>query len=266
MANRYNPNYDTEDDMNFGRGRKGKAKPEKANKTTKDFHKTTQAAENRLEKMAVVPQTPNQEILANALQNKTLTFVMGPAGCGKSYLSCYAAARALASKEVDQILITRSMVTVGKDIGFLPGTEVEKTSPYLAPLLEALGEFLGKMEVEKLIKAEIIKIVPIALLRGYTFKNSFVILDEAQNLDTHELKTVLTRVGEGSRLAVLADIGQVDVTARGFKMGLEDFIKRLEVYSQTTITSEIGVVRLTNDDVIRSGLVKTVLEIYDIEV
>ena len=264
MANRFNVDRDGEDDGR-PRGRRGKSQV-KPTKADKGFHKTTQAAETRLEKHAVTPKTRNQEILCETLQRKTLTFVMGPAGCGKSYLSVYSAARALAAKEVDQILLTRSMVTVGKDIGFLPGNEIEKTSPYLAPLLEALGEFLGKMEVEKLIRAEIIKIVPIALLRGYTFKNSFVILDEAQNLDVHELKTVLTRVGEGSQLAVLSDIDQCDVTNRGFKMGLPDFISRLEVYSQNNPNTEIGVVRLTNADVVRSELVRQVLDIYDTEI
>lgn len=271
MARHYNRSS-ADDDAPIFENRKSRraamnAKNEKKKtKEDKGFHKTTQAAEHRLERHAVVPQTRNQEILCKTLQEKVLTFVLGPAGTGKSYLSCYAAAKALASKEVDQILITRSMVTVGKDIGFLPGTEVEKVSPYLAPLLEALGEFMGKAEVEKLIKAEIIKIVPIALLRGYTFKRSFVILDEAQNLDTHELKTVLTRVGEGSQLVVLADTAQVDVTARGFHMGLTDFIKRLEVYNNTNPSAEIGVVRLTNEDVVRSMLVRQILDIYDTEI
>lgn len=270
MARHYNHQHNDEDAIFENRKARRaamNAKTEaKKTKADKGFHKTTQAAEHRLEKMAVVPKTANQEILFKTLATKVLTFVLGPAGTGKSYISCYAAAKALASKEVEQILITRSMSTVGKDIGFLPGTEVEKVSPYLAPLLEALGEFMGKAEVEKLIKAEIIKIVPIALLRGYTFKRSFVILDEAQNLDTHELKTVLTRVGEGSQLVVLADTAQVDVTTRGFHMGLTDFIRRLEVYSQGIETNEIGVVRLTNEDVVRSELVKRILEIYDTEI
>jgi phosphate starvation-inducible PhoH-like protein len=192
--------------------------------------------------------------------------VTGPAGSGKTYLAVHAAAQALARKEVNQILVSRTMATVGAEIGHLPGTEVEKMAPYVAPMLEALNEFFGKYEVEKMIKAEIIKIVPVALLRGYTFKHSYVLIDEAQNMTAHELKTVLTRLGEGSKMAVMADVAQVDCTHRNFNSGLLDFMNRLLVYTQSVASEFIGVVTLTNDDVVRSAIVREILEIYDVEV
>jgi phosphate starvation-inducible PhoH-like protein len=221
------------------------------------LHRTTQASEVRLGKIAVTPQTPNQKKLWETLQEKMLTVVVGPAGSGKTYLSAYAAATALVRKDVLNIFISRPMVTVGKEIGHLPGSELDKMLPYVAPMIEYFNEFFGPEEVQKMLKSKVIRVVPIALLRGYTFKDTFVIIDEAQNTTPHEFKTIITRMGEGSKMVVLGDLDQSDVNTRNFVSGPEDFVRRMHEPNKN-----IGVAELTEEDILRSELVKDIVGIY----
>lgn len=228
---------------------------EKKKKKSKD--KFTEKSSNNFKKLEIRPQTENQEKLHKILNNKILSFAFGPAGCGKTYLAVHAAVVALMRNEISKIVITRSMVAVGKELGYLPGDEKEKMLPYVAPMIEYLNEFLGKDEVTKLLKIGTIEIVSIALLRGYTFKNSFIILDEAQNTTPHELKTILTRIGENSKMAILADLDQSDIQKSNFISGPEDFCRRIDEKSEL-----MGFVELDENDVLRSEVVKEILKIY----
>lgn len=225
----------------------------------------TNAAEARFKKVEVEARTENQQVFMDLLQNKTITFGVGCAGTGKSFLAVHAAVMALVSGQVDSIVITRTMTTVGKAIGHLPGTEQEKLMPYVAPMVEYLSEFLGREEVNKLIKANIIRVIPLALLRGYTFRNAFIILDEAQNTTPNELKTILTRIGDGSRMAVLGDLEQCDIEKHGFVNGLEDFVDKMSRHRKKNpdVDVDIDGVEFDLEDIQRSKIVRDVLEIYD---
>jgi len=240
--------------------------PERSRRTKREKKTAaaTDKASTRLRSVSVEPRTDNQADYLDILTSKTIAIGVGPAGTGKSYLAGYAAASAMAAGEVDGIVITRAMVTVGKEIGHLPGTEVEKMMPYVAPIIEVLSEMFGRVEVDKMMKANIIRLVPLALMRGYTFKNTFIIFDEAQNTSPHEFKTILTRIGEGSRMAVMGDIEQCDIQRTGFVSGLENFVDLLDAYEERTDSEvpSIGYVEFDNDDVQRSEIVKQVLNIY----
>lgn len=228
---------------------------------------TPNAAASRFHKIEVVPRTENQKIFHELLKEKTITIGVGCAGTGKTFLAVYAAVRALAAGEVDSIVVTRAMTTVGKAIGHLPGTEQEKLMPYVAPMIEYLTEFLGKEEVAKMIKANIIRVIPIALLRGYTFKNAYIILDEAQNTTPMEFKTILTRIGEGSRMAILGDMQQSDIDRPGFTNGLREFIEKLDRHQELNPDADIdiGGVEFDLDDIQRSKIVREILEVYETE-
>lgn len=237
--------------------KRSKKASEKRREKTKDFSRTTKASGATFNKVTITPKTDNQRKLVDTLDEKVLTIVVGPAGTGKTYLTAYAAAKALANKDVLNILITRSMITVGKEIGHLPGSEVDKMLPYVAPMLEYFSEFFGKEEVSKMIKADVIRVVPIALLRGYTFHDTFVILDESQNTTPHEFKTILTRIGDNSKMAVLGDIEQSDL-GKGIRIsGPEDFVRRMHEPNEY-----IGVVELDENDILRSPIVKDIVKIY----
>ncbi|MCA6484070.1 MAG: PhoH family protein [Chitinophagaceae bacterium] len=224
----------------------------------------TETAKANVRNMNVAPRTQNQAEFLELLQTKTITVGSGCAGTGKTYLAAYVAAKMLSEGTVDNIIISRSMVTVGKEIGHLPGNEVEKMAPYVAPLIESLGEFLGRGEVEKLMKANIIRVLPLALMRGYTFKNSFVILDETQNTTPHEMKTVLTRIGEGSKIAVLGDIEQSDVQRRNFYSGLEDLMDRLDTFYDMNPNADLDIdfVEFEEEDIQRSEIVRQIVNLY----
>ncbi len=245
---------------NKKKGKHGHGKPE--------FRKTSAmpfGSQNRLSRLDVQPMSLGQEDLIESIRKNTVTLVSGCAGTGKSYLAAYQAVKALANGDVDSIVITRAMTTVGLPIGYLPGTEIEKLMPYIAPILEYLYEFLGKEEVGKLIKADIVRIIPVALLRGYTFKNAFILLDESQNLTPHEFKTILTRIGEGSKLVSLGDLDQSDIDKKGFISGLEDFSERLYKYTLKNPDADLDIdfVELTEEDIQRSEMVRQVLEVYN---
>ncbi len=244
-------------DITSSKASRKKDRQEARREKTKEFSRVTSGSKVKMSSVDISPKTPNQKNLMETLESKTLTLVIGPAGTGKTYLTAYAAAKALASKEVLNILITRSMITVGKDIGFLPGNEVDKMLPYVAPMLEYFSEFFGKEELSKMIKADVIRVVPIGLLRGYTFHDTFVILDEAQNTTPHEFKTILTRIGDNSKMVVLGDLDQSDITSKNFISGPEDFARRMH-----ELNDQIGVVELTEDDILRSQLVKDIVRIY----
>jgi len=159
----------------------------------------------------LVPRTEKQRMLLDALKTSTQVFVLGPAGTGKTYVTATYAADLYTLKEIDKIVITRPHVAVGKELGFLPGTLEEKTYPWALPVLDVLEKHWGKGMLETAIKSGNVEMAPLALMRGRSFENSFIIVDETQNITTHELKMLLTRVGEGSIIVLNGDAQQSDL-------------------------------------------------------
>lgn len=167
-------------------------------------------------------KTEGQKRYINAIKSHTLVFATGPAGTGKTYLCSAMAAQALTNKSVDKIIITRPAVEAGESLGFLPGELDEKFDPYLAPFRDAFYERLGKGYTEYLIKAKKIEAIPLAYMRGRSFHRSFVILDEAQNASSTQLKLLLTRIGQDTKVVINGDVSQIDIK----NSGLVDAIDR----------------------------------------
>lgn len=188
-----------------------------------------------------------------AMQDSQLIFAIGPAGTGKTYLASSYAADLLQSKAIEKIIITRPNVEVGAGFGFLPGELEEKYSPYLAPFREIMIERMGLSTYEYNLKAEYIVPTPLAFLRGATFNDAFVILDEAQNCTPAEMKMFLTRIGRNCTVVVDGDPDQCDLSGPS---GLNDAVNRLERIPGVTV------VEFTEDDIVRSGLVRDVLIAY----
>lgn len=202
----------------------------------------------------IVAKNDAQKRYINAINTFTLTFATGSAGTGKTYLAAALAADALESKQVEKIIITRPAVEAGESLGFLPGDIDQKFDPYLLPFREVLNERLGKSYVEYLVKVGRIEAAPLAYMRGRTFKNAFVILDEAQNTTHTQMKMFLTRIGYDCKVVVNGDYSQTDIASAS---GLEDAIKRL------SFIPSIKHVHFTHADVVRSGLVREILQAYE---
>jgi len=208
-------------------------------------------------KPAVLAKTRGQVAYLQAMKDHEVVFGIGPAGTGKTFLAMAQALQALRDKSVQRIVLTRPAVEAGEALGFLPGDLKEKVFPYLRPLYDALYEMLEADEAERLLERNIVEIAPLAYMRGRTLKNSFVILDEAQNTTTEQMLMFLTRLGEGSRAAVTGDPSQVDLK-RGIRSGLSEAI--------TTLADVQGVhfVRFETSDVVRLPVVQRIIEAYRI--
>jgi len=202
------------------------------------------------------PKTPNQRKYAAAMrQPGALVFGMGPAGTGKTYVAATVAAEALMDKQVERIILTRPAIEAGgEQLGFLPGEKEEKFDPYFDPFRDALIDRLGESFVELLVKDGRIKCEPFAYMRGKTFKNAFVILDEAQNASAEKMKLFLTRIGENATVVVNGDETQVDIREPS---GFIDAANRL-----MHITA-VKVVMFTKKDIVRSGMVQEIVEAYE---
>jgi len=186
---------------------------------------------------------------------KDIVFATGPAGTGKTMIAVLAAIRALKAGECEKIVVTRPAVSVDEQHGFLPGTLVEKMAPWTRPIFDVFEEYYSPKEIEALISENIIEIAPLAYMRGRTFKNAWILADEMQNATPNQMKMLLTRIGDNSRVVVTGDVTQHD---RGFESnGLRDIISRLADYSQ-----RIGAVEFDQHDVERHPAVKEVLKIY----
>jgi len=201
-------------------------------------------------------KTLGQQQYVQAIRDHALTFAVGPAGTGKTYLAMALAVVALKNKEIERIVLTRPAVEAGEKLGFLPGDLTQKVDPYLRPLYDALYDFMGVDAYQKLLERGTVEVAPLAYMRGRTLSDSFIILDEAQNTTSEQMKMFLTRLGFGSRVVVTGDITQTDLPA-GKKSGLAEAVEILKD------VPEIGIVHLTHQDVVRHELVQKIVQAYD---
>ena len=205
----------------------------------------------------VRPKTSGQKRYVDAIRDNVITFGIGPAGTGKSWLAVAMAVQALQAKQVNRIILTRPAVEAGERLGFLPGDLQEKVDPYLRPLYDALYDCMPPEQVERRIASGEIEIAPIAFMRGRTLADAFVILDEAQNTTPAQMKMFLTRFGQNSRMVVCGDPRQVDIPGGDSMSGLGDAVKRLEG------VEGIAVTRFTSADVVRHPIVGRIVEAYE---
>ena len=217
--------------------------PEKPKRTRR---KTTYKGATAKKVSGIVPKTEKQKELLDALKASSQVFILGPAGTGKTYVTATYAADLYTTKEIDKIVITRPHVAVGKELGYLKGDLQEKTMPWALPVLDVLEKHLGKGAVETGIKNGNIEMAPLALMRGRSFDNAFIIVDESQNITTHELKMLLTRVGEGTTIVLNGDSQQSDLKETD---GLSKVIHLAKKHMLPVPIIEFGV-----DDIIRSDI------------
>lgn len=209
----------------------------------------------KLRRQSVVPKTLNQKRYLQAIDAHPITFGIGPAGTGKTYLAMAMALKELLEGRVERIILTRPAVEAGEALGFLPGELQEKILPYLTPLYDSMNDMIGKEQTEQLIERGIIEIAPLAYMRGRTLANAFVVLDEAQNTTHEQMMMFLTRLGDGTRMVVTGDITQVDLP-RNKRSGLKE---------ATRILRDIERIRLfyfDGQDVVRHPLVQDIIDAY----
>lgn len=202
------------------------------------------------------PKTFGQKRYVNLIRKNMLTFGVGPAGTGKTYLAMAMAIQSFKSGEVSRIILTRPAIEAGERLGFLPGDLQSKIDPYLRPLYDALYEIMGAESFMKNMEKGVIEVAPLAYMRGRTLDNSFIVLDEAQNTTQAQMKMFLTRLGFGSKAVVTGDLTQIDLP-EGQKSGLKQATQILKE------VEGIGICRLTNQDVVRHPLVQRIVEAYE---
>ncbi|MBX2966098.1 MAG: PhoH family protein [Cyclobacteriaceae bacterium] len=200
-------------------------------------------------------KTPNQQRLVQLVKDNDLVFALGPAGTGKTYISVALAVRALKNKQIKKIIITRPAVEAGENLGFLPGDLKEKIDPYLRPIYDGLNDMIPYEKLQYYMEREIIEIAPLAYMRGRTLNNAFILLDEAQNTTPMQMKMFLTRMGPDSKMIVTGDTSQVDLPKKQ-SSGLNEAIAILKD------VKGIGVIELTEKDVVRHKLVRDIIDAY----
>ncbi len=201
-------------------------------------------------------RTPNQQLLVKTISESDLTFALGPAGTGKTYLAVAMAVRALKNREVRKIILSRPAVEAGEKLGFLPGDMKDKIDPYLQPLYDALEDMIPPMKLKEYMETNVIQIAPLAFMRGRTLNDAMVVLDEAQNTTTHQIKMFLTRLGMGSKMIVTGDVTQIDLP-RTTSSGLIQALKILRN------VKGIGKVEFEKADIVRHHLVQRIVEAYE---
>jgi phosphate starvation-inducible protein PhoH and related proteins len=244
-ANRYNP-------------RSERNEPNYINHKNDNVIELNFPKRDKKKRIEIIPRSLNQENYLAALEdsNKDIIFAIGPAGSGKTLIATLFAIRALKAGEIDKIVITRPNLAVDdRDIGFLPGDIFAKMAPWTKPISDIFLEYYSKKEYQYLLEEEIVELCPIAFIRGRTFKNSLVILDEAQGTSPNSLMSVLTRLGDGSKMIVTGDLDQADKLGSN---GLSDFFGRWRNQS-----SLIEVIKFGNKDIERHRVIRDILKIYD---
>lgn len=204
----------------------------------------------------VRPKTLGQKEYLKAIQTHPITFGVGPAGTGKTYLAVAMAVKAFKSKDVERIILTRPAVEAGEKLGFLPGDLQNKVDPYLRPLYDGLYDMLGPETFQRLLEKQTIEVAPLAYMRGRTLDNAFIILDEAQNTSPEQMKMFLTRMGSGSKVVVTGDVTQIDLPDKS-RSGLVDALAVLKNIDG------IAQIRLSEKDVVRHRLVQEIVKAYD---
>ena len=212
--------------------------------------------EIKTRKKTVEPRTEAQKAYVKALYKNELTFGIGPAGTGKTYLAVAVGVNLFIGGHVDKIILSRPAVEAGERLGFLPGDMKDKVDPYMQPLYDALNDFLPGKQLARMLEEKRIEIAPLAFMRGRTLSNAFVVLDEAQNATAMQMKMFLTRLGEGSRMVIAGDRSQVDLP-RGTTSGLSDAERLLKDINKIAFTY------FTAKDVVRHHLVGKIIEAYD---
>ncbi|NDO47397.1 PhoH family protein [Clostridium sp. MD294] len=204
----------------------------------------------------VKPKTLGQQKYIDLIKKNTIIFGVGPAGTGKTYLAMAMAITAFKNEEVNRIILTRPAIEAGEKLGFLPGDLQQKVDPYLRPLYDALHEIMGADTFMKNMEKGLIEVAPLAYMRGRTLDNAFIVLDEAQNTTPEQMKMFLTRIGYGSKAVITGDLTQIDL-AEGKRSGLLEAIKILSGIE------DIGIITLTNKDVVRHPLVQKIIQAYE---
>ena len=201
-------------------------------------------------------RTPNQQLMVKLVGQNDLTFALGPAGTGKTYLAVALAVRALKNREVRRIILSRPAVEAGEKLGFLPGDMKDKIDPYLQPLYDALEDMIPPMKLKEYMETDVIQIAPLAFMRGRTLNDAIIVLDEAQNTTTHQIKMFLTRLGMGSKMIVTGDVTQIDLP-RTTTSGLIHALRVLEG------VKGIARVEFGKKDIVRHQLVQRIVEAYE---
>ena len=239
----------------------GKAKASRKQAKKENYNKQNNVVSfNKFQKqksVSILPRNKNQETYVLKLldEKKDIVFGIGPAGTGKTLLAVQVAVKNFKEGLVDKIVVTRPAVSVDEDLGALPGTLEQKMAPWTRPIFDVLREYFSTYEIESMIQEGIIEIAPLSYMRGRTFKNAYIIADEMQNATPNQMKMLLTRLGEGSKMAVTGDLRQAD---RAHDNGLVEFLDLMEKKD----TSKLDVVRFEKNDVERHDAVKEVLEMY----
>lgn len=201
-------------------------------------------------------RTPNQQRLVDAFTNNDLTFALGPAGTGKTYIAIALAVRALKNKEVRKIILSRPAVEAGEKLGFLPGDMKDKIDPYLQPLYDALEDMIPAVKLKEYMETNVIQIAPLAFMRGRTLNDAVIVLDEAQNTTTHQIKMFLTRLGMNAKMIVTGDVTQIDLP-RATQSGLVQALRVLDG------VEGVGRVEFGKKDIVRHHLVQRIVEAYE---
>ena len=212
------------------------------------------------EREIYLPKTLNQQTYVDYIENRNVSVVfgVGPAGSGKTLFACSGAIQELKQRYVDRIIITRPTISVDEELGFLPGSIEQKMNPWTRPIFDIFSEFVSRSEIKNMVDNGVIEISPLAFMRGRTFKRCFIIADEMQNSSPKQMKMLLTRLGDDSRMVVTGDLKQSD---RSNDNGLYDFINRFQ--NSSTNFNSIQYVELNDHDIQRSAVVSSILKIYD---
>jgi phosphate starvation-inducible PhoH-like protein len=204
----------------------------------------------------IYPKTKNQEIFLKLMRSKDIVFALGPAGTGKTYLAVAYAVSLFVEGKINRLILSRPAVEAGERLGFLPGDMKEKIDPYLRPLYDALYEMMPVDEIDRKMMNNLIEIAPLAFMRGRTLNKSFIILDEAQNTLSTQMKMFLTRLGQNSKMVITGDPSQKDLPHNA-KSGMQDAMEKLEK------VNDIGFAHLNSSDVCRHTLVEKIINAYD---